>query len=422
MLHGFWTPDSWRSKPLGQRIAYDDEGALEEVVESLRALPPLVTVKEIDALRALLAGAQDGRVFVVQAGDCAERFEDCTPDGVEKKIRAIDALVSVLAKAGLTAIPIGRIAGQYAKPRSSPHEIRGDRCFRSYFGDLYNGIDFSAEARQVDPRRLLRGYQHASMTLERMRSIARSRQTVSATGVVNKVGSGWCFTSHEGLNLYYESSLTRAAPRQGGYYNFSAHMAWIGDRTRAVSGAHVEFFRGIRNPVAVKLGPTTSPEEAVRLADVLNPGNEAGRLVFVPRFGANKVEALLPPLLRAVTAAGKRVLWICDPMHGNTRTTGSGHKTRDYETIARELEISFRVHAECGTTLGGVHLEVSGDDVVECTGGPAGVAEHEIGHRYETVCDPRLNHEQAVAIIERVATLATRAPGPQSEPLRAEVG
>ncbi|HWL85627.1 MAG TPA: 3-deoxy-7-phosphoheptulonate synthase, partial [Polyangiaceae bacterium] len=351
-----WSTLSWQTKTDTSRITYPNEKHADEVLLAQSILPPLVSASEVEQLKALIAEAQNGRRFLLQAGDCAERFADCEFDSVRSKLRTLRDLAALLSEKGHTPIGVGRIAGQYAKPRSSPLEIRDGVALPSYFGDLYNGIEFSVASRQLDPQRMQRGYQCASKTLEAMRVASEQEPDLRV------------FTSHEGLNLRYESSLTRFVDGYDGYYDLSTHLPWIGKRTCALDGAHVEFFRGIRNAVAVKIGPRSTPAEVLELVDTLNPRDEPGKLVLVSRMGAEHIEKVLPGLVRAVKHARKRVLWISDPMHGNTMTTASGYKTRHVEQIAREVALAFRIHAACEVPLGGIHLEVAHDAVTECVG------------------------------------------------------
>jgi len=433
-----WSPDSWRSRPAAQGVEYPDAAGLEAAVGRLRTLPPLVTSFEIERLRKQLAEAQEGKRFVLQGGDCAEALADCKPDAIAAKLKILLQMSLVLVH-GLKkpVVRVGRFAGQYAKPRSSATETRAGKTLPSYFGDLVNQAPFTEEARRPDPRLLLRGYQHAAMTLnfiralveggfadlhhpeywdlsffrhagvssqlreeyERMtRNLADGIEFMEALGeqAVEELTRVVFYTSHEGLNLLYESAQTRTVPRREGFYDLTAHFPWIGDRTRALDGAHVEFFRGVRNPIAVKVGASATPAEVATLCERLNPGDEPGRRTFVTRLGAGGVAARLPALIDAVKGAGRRVLWMCDPMHGNTTTTAGGIKTRSFDAILGELEATIDAHAASGSRLGGVHFELTGEDVTECVGGSAGVTEASLSQRYDSVCDPRLNYQQAL--------------------------
>jgi 3-deoxy-7-phosphoheptulonate synthase len=440
-----WSPTSWRSRPNSQEVVYDDPQALERAEARLRELPPLVTSWEIERLRAAISDAQVGKRFLLQGGDCAETTAECRRDPIVNKLKILLKMSLVLILGGRRpVVRVGRFAGQYAKPRSSPTESRDGVSLPSYFGDLVNRSDFTAEARRPDPGLLLAGYQHAAMTLNFIRSLSAGgfadlhhpeywdlsffdRAALAPHvreeyhGVVKQLGDALRFmealgegaidelsrvdfyTSHEGLNLHYESAQTRRVPRRDGYWDLTTHLPWIGERTRALDGAHVEFFRGVRNPLGIKLGPKITIDEVLRLLDVLNPGEEPGRIVLITRMGAGKVRDALPPLLEGIKRAGRRVLWVSDPMHGNTHATASGIKTRSFDAILGELEGSFEAHAQAGTILGGVHFELTGDDVTECVGGAAGITETDLSRAYETLCDPRLNHAQALEMAFLVA-------------------
>ncbi|MDB4941735.1 MAG: 2-keto-3-deoxy-D-arabino-heptulosonate-7-phosphate synthase [Labilithrix sp.] len=444
-----WTIDSWKGKPLAQEVAYDDPAALTKVVGTLRDLPPLVTSWEIERLKKAVAEAQEGKRFVLQGGDCAETLLDCKPSIITNKLKILLQMSMVLVHAGQKpVVRIGRLAGQYAKPRSKPTEERDGVVLPSYFGDLVNKPEFTAEARRADPRAMLDAYSHAALTLNFVRSLTAAgfadlhhpeywdlgffgrsgltpalreeyMQTTSrlsealrfmeALGetTVDELSRVDFYTSHEGLNLHYESAQTRTVPRRQGHYLLTTHMPWIGERTRALTGAHVEFFRGISNTVGVKLGPSVSPQEAVELFGALSPTNEPGKLVAITRMGAGKVETALPKLVEAVQRAGVRVLWMCDPMHGNTKALASGVKTRSFDDILLEIEQSFAVHRELGTELGGIHFELTGEDVTECVGG--GITEADLDTNYASACDPRLNYRQALEMALRVGSWMSTA-------------
>lgn len=437
-----WRVDSWKEKPRSQAVEYEDPAALDEVVDKLATLPPLVTSWEVEALKAQIAEAQLGRRFLLQGGDCAETLADCRPEVITNKLKILLQMSLVLIHASKRpVIRVGRLAGQYAKPRSSATESRNGVVLPSYFGDLVNRPEFTPEARRFDPRALLDAYGHAAMTLNFIRSLAvggfadmhhpeywdlgfmaradlsdelraEYRRTTSklseALRFMEAIGEGRVeeltrvsfFTSHEGLNLSYEAAQTRTVPRRAGHYLLTTHMPWIGERTRAIDGAHVEFFRGVENVVGVKLGPRVEPSEAVELLTTLNPTNEPGKLVAITRMGAANVARALPPLVEAVRRADRRVLWVCDPMHGNGITTASGLKTRSFDDILAEIERSFAVHAGIGTFLGGVHFELTGEDVTECIGG--GICEADLDRNYLSVCDPRLNYRQALEMALRI--------------------
>lgn len=441
---GAWTPESWRSKLAAQQVRYDDPEAVARAVAKLRDLPPLVTSWEIERLRRLIADAQEGRRFLLQGGDCAETLADCRPEPIANKLKILLQMSLVLVH-GLRrpVIRVGRFAGQYAKPRSSPVETRRvggrDVTLPSYFGDLVNEAEFSEKARRPDPHLMVRGYQHAAMTLnfirslidggfadmhhpeywdlsffehaslpaerreayERVsRSLADALEFMEALGEaeVHELNRVEFFTSHEALNLLYESAQTRQVPRRTGWYDLTTHLPWIGERTRALDGAHVEFFRGVANPVGVKLGPTTDPAHVLELTRALNPDNQPGKMVLITRMGADRVEGALPGLVEAVTRAGRRVLWVSDPMHGNGMVTAGGVKTRSFDAIAGELRKSCTIHREAGTVLGGVHFELTGEDVTECIGGASGVTEACLSRNYASPCDPRLNYQQSLEL------------------------
>lgn len=445
-----WDPDSWRSKAVAQAIHYPDPESLRGAVERLRSMPPLVTSWEIERLKAQLAEAQLGKRFVLQGGDCAETLADCRPDVISSKLKILLQMSLVLVHGAMKpVVRIARMAGQYAKPRSQPLETRDGISLPNYFGDLVNRAEFSAEARAPDPQLLIAGYQHAAATLNFVRSLTEggfadlhhpeqwdlsffeaarlparlreeyertSRQLAEALRFMEALGEKTVadltrvelYTSHEGLHLDYESAQTRTVPRREGHYCLSTHLPWIGERTRQPEGAHVEFFRGIRNPVGVKIGPRASTADVVRTIEVLNPEDEPGKIVLITRMGTDRVGAALPPLLEAVRSSGRRVLWICDPMHGNTQTTASGRKTRDFGAIVREIEITIDAHGAAGTVFGGVHFEMTGEDVTECTGGAAGITEGDLDLHYTSACDPRLNYRQA---LEMAFSIARRLRG-----------
>jgi 3-deoxy-7-phosphoheptulonate synthase len=440
-----WSPASWKSKAYAQEVAYDDSAAVDAVVARLRELPPLVTSWEIERLKSQLADAQVGKRFLLQGGDCAESVADCRSPIIANKLKILLQISLVLIHGSQKpVIRVGRFAGQYAKPRSKPTETRDGVELPSYFGDLVNRPEFTPDARRADPALMLAGYQHAAMTLNFIRSLSAggfadvhhpeywdlaffsraavpeeirveyertTRQLAEALRFMEALGESTVeeltrvdfYTSHEGLNLHYESAQTRAVPRRPGIYDLTTHFPWIGERTRHIDGAHVEFFRGIANPVGVKIGPSAEPDDIVRLVEALSPNDEPGKVALITRMGAKKVEAALPRVIEAVKRSGRRVLFICDPMHGNTQSTSSGIKTRDFDDIVREVELSFDVHHACGTHLGGVHVELTGEDVTECTGGAAGITEKDLDRNYATMCDPRLNYRQALELGFRIA-------------------
>jgi 3-deoxy-7-phosphoheptulonate synthase len=442
-----WSPASWQTRPAAQQPLYPDAKALSQTLAQLGRLPPLVTSWEIENLKQQLAEASRGRRFLLQGGDCSESFEECESAAIASKLKILLQMSLVLVQGGKKrVIRIGRFAGQYAKPRSSDSETRAGVTLPSYRGDMINRAGFTLTERTPDPELLLRAYERSALTVNFIRAlieggfadlhhpeywelgfVANSPRGADYTRMVQTIGDSLrfmetltgsvladinrvdFFTSHEGLHLHYEQAQTRQVPRRPGWYNLSTHFPWIGDRTRALDGAHVEYFRGIVNPIGVKVGPSMSPDEAVALAGVLNPQNEPGRLVFIHRFGAGRVEQCLPPLAEAVRRQGCEVLWCCDPMHGNTETLASGIKTRRFENILAELEKSFRILKDCGLHLGGVHFELTGDNVTECVGGASGVTEADLTRAYRTQLDPRLNYEQSMEMSLLLASLMADA-------------
>jgi 3-deoxy-7-phosphoheptulonate synthase len=438
-----WHPASWQAKPAQQQPTYPDKAALDSAVAGLSRLPPLVVSWEIEALKEDIAAAQRGERFVLQGGDCAESFDDCESDQIAKKLKILLQMSLVLVY-GLKkpVVRIGRMAGQYAKPRSADTESRDGVTLPCYRGDIVNRPAFTPADREPDPQLLLRGYERAALTLNFVRSLidggfadlhhpeywdldfvrhsplkeayekivesisdsldffeATTRTPVHETTRVN------FYSSHEGLHLLYEQAQTRFIERQQRWYNLSTHMPWIGMRTAALDGAHVELFRGISNPMGIKVGPSMSTEWVQGLLATLNPQNEPGRIVLIHRMGVKEIEKRLPPLIQAVRATGSPVLWICDPMHGNTETASSGLKTRRFDNIVAELEASFRIHRELGSWLGGVHFELTGEDVTECTGGARGLTDADLARAYKSQVDPRLNYEQALELAMRIAGL-----------------
>jgi 3-deoxy-7-phosphoheptulonate synthase len=448
-----WTPDSWKSKVDAQAVAYDDPARLEAAYARLRELPPLVTSWEIARLRALIADAQQGKRFLLQGGDCAETLADCRSPVIADKLKILLQMSLVMIHEGKRpVVRVGRLAGQYAKPRSKPTEQREGVALPSYFGDMVNRADFSEEGRRPDPDNLIVAYSYAAMTLNFIRSLSAggfadvhhpeqwelpffrrassvpdtlreeyertTRQLAEALRFMEALGESTVeeltrvdfYTSHEGLNLLYESAQTRQVPRREGWWDLTTHFPWIGERTRALDGAHVEYFRGIENPVGIKLGPTITADQVLRLVDALNPKNEPGKIALITRMGATRVGDVLPGLVEVVKRAGRTVLWVCDPMHGNTQVAPGGLKTRDFEQILREVETSFDVHDACGSYLGGVHFELTGEDVTECIGGAAGITVDDLDRNYASACDPRLNYRQALEMGFRIAKrLATHA-------------
>lgn len=446
-----------RAVGAAQQPTYDDPVAEQAVVDELSTLPPLVFAGECDDLRGLLAEVAAGRGFVLQGGDCAETFEGLTADSIKARLRVLLSMSVVLTYSGqIPVVTLGRMAGQYAKPRSSDQETRGGLTLPAYRGDAVNGFAFTAKDRAHDPRRLLRMYNGASSTLNLVRAfmaggfgdvrqahtwnaqfvrddhveqrfeqlageIERAIGFMAACGVSDAdMRAGQFFASHEALLIDYEHALTRIDFRSDQPYDTSGHLVWIGERTRQLDGAHVELLRHVRNPLGVKLGPSTTPDEAVALATRLDPDHEPGRLTFITRLGAGKVRQVLPGLVEAVGAAGYQVAWVCDPMHGNTVTTQRGFKTRRYADVIDELDGFFDVHEALGTWPGGIHVELTGDNVTECTGGVFQVSEDDLTSRYETLCDPRLNRNQALELAFRVAERLSQAAGSRRPAIQPE--
>jgi len=390
-----WRPDSWTTRPIGQQPHWPDRGALRGVLAELSLRPSLVRPARIRDLRGQLAAVAAGNGFLLQAGDCAERFESCAASAMSAQLDIILRTGLVLSYgAGLPVVKLGRIAGQYAKPRSRATEVVDGIELPVYRGDIVNGPEATADARRADPERLGLAYSHSSWALDAIREH-------SVPGVPDLE----IFTSHEALLLDYEQALTRADPDTGAWYDTSAHLVWVGDRTRRLDGAHIEFLSGIANPLGVKLGPTTTPNELTDLCDKLDPNHTPGRLVLIARCGATRVHEVLPPLVRAVRATGRQVVWACDPMHGNTIRSTDGCKTRRLDDMRAEIAAFFAVHAEERTYAGGLHLELTAADVTECLGGPDDITERDLGRRYETACDPRLNPGQALELTLGAAEL-----------------
>ncbi len=449
-MTGPWAPDSWQQRTAAQQPSYPDAAHLRSALRQLSRLPPLVTSWEIESLRRQLAEAARGERFLLQGGDCSESFEDCESAVITAKLKILLQMSLVLVQGGKRrVIRVGRFAGQYAKPRSSDLETREGVSLPAYRGDMINRMGFTVEDRMPNPDLLLRGYERAALTINFIRALIdggfadlhhpeywdlgfvqksplaseymrrvesigeslRFMETLTGTSLGDSSRVDF-FTSHEGLHLLYEQSQTRQVPRRRGWYNLAAHFPWIGNRTRQIDGAHVEYFRGIQNPIAVKIGGGVSPDEVVALCEVLDPGHEPGRLTLIHRFGAASVERVLPPIVDAMRRAGRSVLWCCDPMHGNTEVTETGVKTRRFERILEELEKSYRILREGGAHLGGVHFELTGDNVTECTGGACGLTDADLVRDYRTQVDPRLNYEQALEMALLLARLmAQQAPG-----------
>ncbi len=438
-----WTPESWRAHELHQMPRYPDAGRLAATEARLASYPPLVFAGEARRLKQALGVAADGRGFVLQGGDCAESFSDFSANNIRDTFRVLLQMAVVLTYgASVPVVKMGRMAGQYAKPRSSDIETLDGESLPSYRGDIVNGAEFTGEARVPDPARMETGYFRSAGTLNLLRAFAsggyadlhevhrwnlgfidrsplagryrdlaaRIDETLafmSAVGVTSastpQIRETDFYTSHEALLLPYEQALTRTDSITGEPYACSAHFLWVGERTRQPDGGHVEFLRGVRNPIGLKVGPSMQPDELLRLVDILNPDDEPGRLTLISRMGADKVSHGLPPLLRAVQRAGRRVVWLCDPMHGNTHTTANRIKTRSFDAILSEVRQFFDAHAAQGTWAGGVHVEMTGRDVTECVGGAHRLTEHDLARSYETFCDPRLNAEQSLELAFLVA-------------------
>jgi 3-deoxy-7-phosphoheptulonate synthase len=436
-----WKPESWRLREALHQPDYPDAGALERALAELRRLPPLVTSWEVASLREQLAEAAAGNGFVLQGGDCAERFADCTSPRITNMLKVLLQMSLVLVVgAQRPVIRIGRFAGQYAKPRSSDFETRGGVRLPTYRGDLVNGSEFTPEARTPDPQRLLRGYERAALTLNFIRALVkggfadlhhpeyfdvdwvrhspladdyhRTVETIGASlsfmehilgiraGATDKIDF---FTAHEALHLGYEEAQTRAVPRRPGWFNLATHFLWVGQRTNDPEGAHIEYLRGIENPVGVKVGPGWTRDRVARWMELLDPRRAPGRLTLIHRFGAKSIGDGLPGLIEAVRAEGGDPLWICDAVHGNTQTTASGVKTRNFEDVYSEVEQAFEIHRAMGGMLGGVHLELTGENVTECIGGARGQSTEDLGRAYESEVDPRLNYEQSLELAFLIA-------------------
>ena len=392
-----WRPASWRECQAAQQPAWPDETAARAVLARIRELPGLVAAAECDELASALAGVAAGRGFLIQGGDCAETFDALSSIGLRSRGRLLCSMArTVTAGSGLPTVIVGRIAGQYAKPRSAATEDIGDARLPAYRGDIVNSAAPDAAARLPDPSRMLAAYFHSAAAMNALR--------------LRPAGEPPIYASHEALLLGYEEALTRFDRDSGRWFCSSAHLLWAGERTRALDGAHVRFLSGAANPVAVKIGPSAAPGDVAALCEALNPERVPGRLTLITRLGAAAVAAALPPVIRAVTAAGHPVVWACDPMHANTRRTRSGYKTRDVAAILAEIRGFFAAHRQCGTRPGGVHLELAGEHVTECVGGGVNpVAEDKVPHAYQTACDPRLSPAQALECAAVVAAELTRA-------------
>lgn len=437
-----WTRSSWREKPIKQQPSYPDQAALEAVEAQLRNYPPLVFAGEARRLKKSLAEVCEGKAFLLQGGDCAESFSEFHATNIRDTFKVMMQMAVVMTFAGgVPVVKVGRLGGQFAKPRSSDNETIDGVTLPSYRGDIINGVEFNAQARIPDPQRMVQAYNQSAATLNLLRAFASggladlhqvhawnlgfvgqnemtnkynelarqiddSLRFMAACGIISEnyrtLRETDFYTSHEALLLNYEEAFTRQDSLTGEWYDVSSHMLWIGDRTRQLDGAHVEFMRGIKNPIGVKAGPSMDPEDLIRLCDILNPENEAGRLNVIVRMGADKVADGMPKLIRAIEREGKKVVWSCDPMHGNT-ITSSGYKTRPVDAVLKEMKQFFQVHKSEGTYAGGVHLEMTGKNVTECLGGSFEITEENLKSRYHTHCDPRLNADQSLELAFLIA-------------------
>jgi len=434
-----WSPSTWRSFPIKQQPVYEDLEKLKAIEEQLRSFPPLIFAEEARDLKEQLAKAGRGEAFIIQGGDCAESFAAFNADTIKNLFKLILQMSVVIAySSGKPIVKIGRVAGQFAKPRSSDFEEKDGVKLPSYRGDIINDIEFSEEARKPDPYRMIRAYYQSAATMNLLRAFSRggladlnkvhkwnldfiknhpigqkyeeiscqidkAMQFLKAAGITSKntpqLRQTTVFTSHEALLLNYEEALTRIDSITNDYYNTSAHMLWIGDRTRDLDGAHIEYFRGIKNPIGCKVGPSMKPDELIKLVKALNPQNEEGKLNLIVRMGASKIDELFPPLLKAVRDENLNVVWTIDPMHGNVEKSPNGFKTRDFDNILSEVKSFLRIHKEHGTVAAGVHLEMTGEDVTECTGSTScPITVDDLSSRYHTQCDPRLNANQALEL------------------------
>jgi len=440
-----WSPDSWRSHPIKQQPTWPDPAELDRALKQIASFPPLVFAGEARSLQSGLAQVAAGNAFLLQAGDCAESFEDFSANNIREKLRVILQMAVVLTYSiGVPVVKVGRLAGQFAKPRSADFERIGDDEIPSFRGHIVNGEGASAAARVPQPERLVQAYHQSAATLNLVRAftkggfaaldrvhawnqefvasspagrrydqlaneIDRALRFMRATGMDTESNANLrevdVWTSHEALLIDYEEALTRVDTTTGSWYDCSAHMLWIGERTRDLDGAHVEFLRGVGNPVGCKVGPSMTGEQVIDLCEALNPAQIPGRLTLISRMGADHVEECLPPLLRAVKDSGHPVVWACDPMHGNTYTSAGGRKTRHFDDVIREIEGFVRAHRAEGTWPGGIHVELTGEDVTECIGGADELSDADLDHRYETVCDPRLNGRQSLELAFRTAEL-----------------
>lgn len=430
-----WHPFSWRQKPVQQLPEYPDKDLLTRKFEELKSLPPLVTSWEIEQLRSKLKAVERGEAFILQGGDCAESFDRCTDTVIVNTLKVMLQMSLVMIhEMDIPLVRIARLAGQYAKPRSNDTETINGVVLPTYRGDLINGYEATEEARKPDPNRLIEGYQRAGLTLNFLRSLTESSgfadlhhpeyweldfmkqndyyneykelissitrsirfvESISPNRILSLKQVNF-YTSHEALNLYYESAQTRKVPHRDGFYNLSAHMVWLGNRTRDLKSAHVEYLRGIQNPIGIKVGPPYKEEDILKLIETVNPNNEEGKIVLISRYGRNKIGELLPKMIREIKREGFNVIWTCDPMHGNTFSTDDSIKTRHFNDIINEIKQTFQIHKAENSRLKGVHLELTGNNVTECVGGAKGLDADQLKDNYETYCDPRLNYEQSL--------------------------
>jgi len=433
-----WKTNSWKNYPVKHIPEYEDKKELNMVLNKIKNFPPLVFAGETRHLKEQLANVVDGKAFLLQAGDCAESFAEFNPDNIRDTFKVILQMSLVLTySASLPVVKIGRIAGQFSKPRTSPTEKQGEKELPSYLGDNINGIEFSEKARKPDPKRLFKSYSQAASTLNLLRAfshggfadlqnvhlwnlgyIKKSPQHKKFKELEDKIADALAFmdacginsdfnrrlktvnfwTSHEALLLPFEESMTRVDSTTGECHDTSAHFVWIGDRTRQLDGGHVEFCRGIENPIGIKCGPTSKPDEIVIIINVINPKNKKGKITLISRFGYNKVDKFLPKLIRVIKKEGLNVVWSCDPMHGNTIKSATGFKTRPFNNILNEVKNVFAVHQSEGSFAGGLHIEMTGQNVTECTGGTQKISDQDLSSRYRTHCDPRLNANQALEL------------------------
>ena len=432
-----WSPNSWRSKPAKHLPVYKDKELLKKSIDKIRAFPPLVFAGEARSLKSKLADVSKGEAFLLQGGDCAESFADFHPDNIKNSFKAILQMAVVLTfGASCPIVKVGRIAGQFAKPRSSDKETIDGVELESYKGDIINGIGFNANERTPDPSRLIQAYNQSASTLNLLRAFSQGGYAnlnkihqwnlnfieeekankfseiadrineclgfMKACGInddnARQINETEFFTSHEALLLEYEEALTRIDSTSGKWYDVSAHMLWVGDRTRQLDGAHIEFVRGIENPIGIKVGPTSEADELLKIIDFINPKNEAGKITLICRMGADKIDSNLPKIVKKIISEGKNIVWACDPMHGNTIKSNTGYKTRPVNSIFAEIQRFFAIHRSLGSYPGGVHLEMTGSDVTECMGGLQQITDEDLKNRYHTFCDPRLNASQSLEI------------------------